>query len=231
MWNDRGDSSGGPCALKAVEATRADSGLSDGKTGRRWGWALAMPPRALSWVISATHRGAHRSGGAPFVPKSPLWEIPLRSVVQCATGQPHAWVPVSAGARPGQGAWKIVLGPGELGAQGRVVLSFLSPLCPVTLRAQARSVPLATCARGTHRCPLPCRVPPSLLEGPSEPGPLTRAIPIGLVSFHLNLARFYCHLSGLTSLGGRLPRLVPIMQSSACWINFLFRIDSSFLHK
>lgn len=169
--------------------------------------------------------------GAPFVPKSPLWEIPLRSVVQCATGQPHAWVPVSAGARPGQGAWKIVLGPGELGAQGRVVLSFLSPLCPVTLRAQARSVPLATCARGTHRCPLPCRVPPSLLEGPSEPGPLTRAIPIGLVSFHLNLARFYCHLSGLTSLGGRLPRLVPIMQSSACWINFLFRIDSSFLHK
>lgn len=89
------------------------------------------------------------------------------------------------------------------------------------------------CRYFPHRRRQPCSPPKALSYLASWPIPWLpglRSPP--LLCFNLSLASFYCHLSGLTSLlGWAAPALFQECESSACWINFLFHMGSSSLHK
>lgn len=171
-------------------------------------------------------------GSSHLSQRALLLEIPLRTSVQCATWQRRhrAWARSLKDCSLGPGAW----------SPGQGVLSFLSPLLSCcSENTDTGSVPLATCTLSPTGASVSLQIPRvAFRKGPSEPSQLACSLLPGpchphrpcFISFEsckFLLPSFWPYFAWEAGS----PRLVPIMQSSACWINFLFHIDSSFLHK
>ena len=118
---------------------------------------------AFSWVISAAHRDPRFSREAPICLSQAFWlKIPgteLSTVCHwirfCHLIPPeHGNCPLVLAPGPGEGGGGRFSVPRELGAQGRAVLSFLSPLLTChSENTYKGSVPFATSARVTHGGP------------------------------------------------------------------------------